>query len=566
MENKNKLNIGNKAKNLNFLLENKINVPILRTLNIEDINEILNNEIKITKIQKKLFQDFENNNDLNFIKIIYKQIDNWNPTKKTILQIQSKIKIFKNKKQKIILRSSNDCEDSKDNSFAGIFESHICESNTTQIINAIKIILKGNFSKRLYYYLKIKKIDKLPKLSIIIQEYIPGDISGVIFIEKNKLNINYNNGSAKSIVEGKECETYTDFTLTNKPKFLTKSQLKKLKQTSLKILELYKEPQDIEWTFVNKTLHILQTRNITKNIFTENIIWDNSNISESYSGIVLPLTCSYAEYIYKKVYINLAKSSGITDKTIEDNYEIFENLLGFFYGRFYYNITNWYTMLTLYPRYKRNKKKFDLMISKQTENNLNLNHKKHVTKSFKIKYYSKLLYRMPHFKKEVQIFKLNVNNFYKKISKEDLQNLEIDQLLKYYHEFRKKLLSKWHITVESDFLAMTYYGALEKFCEKNNIEKTICTQLISNMTNVVSAKQVDFLKVLSQQFQKYPKLTKLSDNQEYKNCLNEIKTNQTYHKLNISLNKYFQIYGGRFANELKLESENLDDNPEYKIN
>ena len=69
----------------------------------------------------------------------------------------------------------------------------------------------------------IKVKDALPKddqSGIIIQEFIPGDYSGVIFIdlELKKASINALDGICKSVVEGWDCEQYnfSDWKLENK--------------------------------------------------------------------------------------------------------------------------------------------------------------------------------------------------------------------------------------------------------------------------------------------------------------------------------------------------------------
>ena len=78
--------------------------------------------------------------------------------------------------------------------------------------------------------------------------------------------------------------------------------------------------------------------------------FDSANIAESYSGIVLPLTRSFASRIYSRVYKDLLVGSGIAREKIDKYSEIFDNMLGFFYGRMYYNMNNWYTMMAFLPR------------------------------------------------------------------------------------------------------------------------------------------------------------------------------------------------------------------------
>jgi len=221
-------------------------------------------------------------------------------------------------------------------------------------------------------------------------------------------------------------------------------------------------------------------------------------------------------------------------------------------------------MLTLYPGYERNKKNLDTMISIKSKEGLNEQYKKNVSALFKTKYYSKLLIRYPFFNREVKKFKSDVKNYLFDFNKQNLKSMDENELIKLYHQSVNELLNQWGITVESDFLLMTYFGMLEKFCNKNKIKDQF-VYFISDIKDVISAKQVKHIKDLSVKFNKYDSLVKLAKKGDYKNCLNEINTNHNYHDLDEEIQKYLKEYGGRFANELKLETEDLDTNPEYII-
>jgi pyruvate,water dikinase len=139
------------------------------------------------------------------------------------------------------------------------------------------------------------------------------------------------------------------------------------------------------------------------------------------------------------------------------------------------------------------------------------------------------------------------------------------ELLDLYYESTKQLLKKWSITVENDFLLMTFFGLLRKLCKKNKLKEEDFLSLVSNIKNVVSAEQVDLLKELSENLKGHKDLFNLSKSKKYNLCLNEIHQNPKYTDLKLDIRKYLEKYGGRFANELKLESEDLDTNPEFMI-
>jgi len=119
-------------------------------------------------------------------------------------------------------------------------------------------------------------------------------------------------------------------------------------------------PQDIEWALAGDKLHILQARPITTplrprpNPDGTPLIFDNSNIVESYPGLVSPLTYSFAVYIYARVYRAFVRLLGVSEGDIRSHAAVFDNMLGRIDGRVYYNLINWYRALALMPGFSLN--------------------------------------------------------------------------------------------------------------------------------------------------------------------------------------------------------------------
>jgi hypothetical protein len=127
-------------------------------------------------------------------------------------------------------------------------------------------------------------------------------------------------------------------------------------------------PQDIEWAIDTDGLHILQSRPITTPLLpppqadTALTIYDNSNIVESYPGMVSPLTYSFAVHVYTRVYRAFVSLLGVPEKTIEANAAVFGNMLGRVDGRVYYNLVNWYRALALLPGFSLNRAYMETMM------------------------------------------------------------------------------------------------------------------------------------------------------------------------------------------------------------
>jgi pyruvate,water dikinase len=294
----------------------------------------------------------------------------------------------------------------------------------------------------------------------------------------------------------------------------------------------------------------------------EPIVWDSSNIAESYSGVVLPLTCSFAQDIYRIVYENVARSSRVPEKKIQAYNDVFVNLLGFHYGRFYYNMNNWYKMLTLFPGSKRNRDNLNQMIT--AKSNLSVNYLEDISLWLRITYYPHLLFRYLSFDKDILRFTNHVeqalHDFYGKEYGRDMA-----ELISLYHQMRKDLLFRWSITVDNDFLAMTFFGWLKKSALRGGVSEQDIVGIISDMDHLVSAEQVEALRQVAQQFGQYPTLVQMAKQERFSECQNLLCSDKKYEPGCGALTAYLEKYGGRFANELRLETPDLDSDPAHII-
>ncbi|HUH85408.1 MAG TPA: hypothetical protein VLX85_12435 [Stellaceae bacterium] len=85
------------------------------------------------------------------------------------------------------------------------------------------------------------------------------------------------------------------------------------------------------------------------------LVFDNSNIVESYPGLVTPLTYSFASYAHARVYRAFVRIVGVDAMTIRAHAATFDNMLARIDGRVYYNLISWYRALALLPGFSLNR-------------------------------------------------------------------------------------------------------------------------------------------------------------------------------------------------------------------
>lgn len=197
----------------------------------------------------------------------------------------------------LILRSSIEVEDSERSSFAGQFKSLI-NVNISNIASSVKEIYASAFGYNIIEYCEKFGIpvSKL-RVAIIFQEFIPGELSGVAFVDhlnNKKVIIESVLGLNEGLVSGRITPSRVivdldskdiDYDMVSRQKIkfvidnkdgtqirktkedmrmvLDKSRILSMSQKFRDISALFKKPQDIEWTLKDGKLYILQSRNIT---------------------------------------------------------------------------------------------------------------------------------------------------------------------------------------------------------------------------------------------------------------------------------------------------------------
>ena len=129
---------------------------------------------------------------------------------------------------------------------------------------------------------------------------------------------------------------------------LEEDELKTLFSLGEEIEQLFQKPMDIEFAIEKGKIYILQARAITTLDMQLPVrILDNSNISESFPGICLPLSESFAGEMYSGIFTSLGRR--FLGKSVSSYEAVFQRMVGGFSGRMYYEISSWYDILRLLP-------------------------------------------------------------------------------------------------------------------------------------------------------------------------------------------------------------------------
>ena len=476
------------------------------------------------------------------------------------------------------VRSSAVGEDGCGNSFAGQIESYLYVK-PKDIKSRIQDVINSANSDRIKFYREQNGLSNEDiKVGVIVQEMINSEVSGVAFSsnpitgKRNEIVISSVMGLGEGLVSGElNADNYVyengkiEKNITEKPykivlneeegfgtkqvknenptaPSLSDEQVRKIADEVKKIVNIYGKPQDIEWAYEAGKLYILQARPITtlENIpdkSQQEVIWDNSNIIESYSGVTTPLTFSFIKDVYTEVYKQFLLIMGVEQELIEENSDIFQ-MLGLIEGRVYYNLLNWYRLLRLMPGYEINAGFMESMMGVKQR----LNQVPKVKPSKKNKYLRLAnlvkslivnLFRLP---KDIEKFYEHINSTLLPYENGKLDGKTSNELVEIYFELESKLMKKWQAPLVNDFYAMIFYGLLKKSLLKIDPNGTLQNDLLTGETGIISTEPIKRIKLIS----------------------NKICQGENADK---DIEEFIQKFGNRCIGELKLETITYKQDP-----
>ena len=371
--------------------------------------------------------------------------------------------------------------------------------------------------------------------TVLIQEMLFPEKSGVLFTKNPKgilseMVVVLGQGLGDKVVEDQEnVLTYHYFPgecLYQEGQgtglALDEEELKTLFTLGEKIEQLFQKPMDIEFAIEKGKIYILQAREITTlDLHLPVRILDNSNISESFPGICLPLSESFAGEMYSGIFTSLGRR--FLGKKVSSYEELFQRMVGGFSGRMYYEISSWYDILRLLPFSGKIIPVWQGMLGVSNEE-ITFSKKK---PGFFLKCRIALLFCYYFFVSQRKMQELDrfFQERYAGYSKRVDEEEDAQALYQLFLEMKEDLLREWDITLMNDmvsFISTHLYGKKTAF-------------------SLETMKPVRALSALKTVAGKYG-----LDSEEYRR----------------KKKSYISVYGDRIVGELKLETRTYRTNEE----
>lgn len=496
------------------------------------------------------------------------------------------------------VRSSAVFEDGANASFAGQLSSELFVL-PEDVAQAVRKVWASSFTPHSLDYAKRQGISLAEiKVAVIVQQMIDADRAGVVFScdpvtgDRSKTVISSVYGVGEGLVSGAlDSDTFTiregviDRKLAYKTEAfrrnadngsgsrveqvpedlqmiasLSDDEILKIATLASSLMEVFGVPQDVEWCIDGKgKLYVLQSRPITSlasytnvaQAADQRIIWDNSNIVESYSGVTTPLTFSFVQEVYSEVYRQFVKVMGVDQRTVDRHPEAF-TMLGFIQGRIYYNLLSWHRLISLLPFYSLNAEFMEQMMGVKdrliTEPLIQRSSWSTILSMPSL--LLNLIRRSIELPKETTLFHQHLDATLESIETTDRTASE---LLAEYRKLETALLRKWTTPIVNDFFVMIFYGLLKKLTSKwlDDPDGTLQNDLLTGEGGIISTEPIRWMRRIGNMIIADAHLRAQVLEIPSSDVVDLLKS---YTDIYAHIEQYIDKFGDRWSDELKIET------------
>ncbi len=485
----------------------------------------------------------------------------------------------------VAVRSSGIMEDGSRQSFAGQFESYLGIS-PGQVAETVQAVWRSAQSQRVGVYAEGAGQAVFP--AVIVQRMVNADSAGVAFSsdpvsgQRMAVTVGAVYGLGSALVSG-ECDadswrfSHTGKRLEsqvalkklahrldpasgqvvslpvpepyNAKPALEEAQAAEVAQLAVRAADYFQCPQDIEWAFEQGQLYLLQSRPLTTlhrlpDPDATLHYWDNSQLIDCYSGTTTPLTWSFARRFYLAYYLQLFRLFGDPRQPESQVRPHLEHALGFIRHRIYYNMSR------LEPVYR------------------------HIPDARNLAWQGVKalpgqmagLWRLwqPFRRREADIreFYANTRRLLQigTSKRPNLNLLRADQLAQYYEDLEGLLRFEWQAVVANDHLANLFHEwlcrAVRRWC--NDPAATLVNDLLCGETGIVSLEPGLRIQAMAETAARQPELVGVLAGGN----LDAIRMALPHcPELAAQLQLYWDDFGDRCPEDLKLESAPVSENP-----
>lgn len=510
----------------------------------------------------------------------------------------------------LAVRSSAVEEDGVARSWAGQLESHLNVRTPEALGQAVLACWRSLHGERADAYRDLRGGDAGAPggdaMAVVIQEMLCPEASGVLFTldpvtgNRDRMIVSAVFGLGEGLVSGAlDADTYVvdrigqvvQATVATKSERVVSAAgggvrrevvapertdapvldarlLRELARRAARAEEAAGLPLDMEFAVQEGHPWFLQARPITAvpphpgSHGGERRVWDNSNIVESYPGITLPLTFSFIRRAYHAVYWQFCRLLGLTEGEIRSNDHMLWNMLGLHRGRVYYNLGNWYRLVSILPAFRHNRRFMERMMGVTRAGGDDAQDR--VSRSRGLiaaaMTAARAIYLQASLDRSVRRFHETFDRVHASFAALPYESMDAGDVLKEFRRVEQALLWRWKAPIVNDFSVMVFYGLLERLTVAWGVdpEGHFQNALLARQGGIESTEVSDRLEELADAVRADRSLRDAVLRSDPREVFGLVEGHAVCGPL---LRAYMSRFGDRCVAELKLESRTMHDDP-----
>lgn len=530
-------------------------------------------------------------------------------------------------RQAVVVRSSVADEDGSRASFAGMMDSFLHLTALPDVLRAIARCAASAYSPRARAYRRQRGLSPLARPAVIVQRQVEARASGVAFSTfpefPQETAVHAVWGFGEGLVGGlfSPDEFYVEKTtgrlvhevLAHKSaRFapapggsglrqvpvaadeqrvacLTPAQQAEVARTAQALERAFGQPQDVEFVVEAQTglVWFVQARPLTQPI-PEVVVYDNSNIQESYCGVTTPLTFSFAQRAYATVYRQTMRVLGLPEARIRAMEPVVTNLLGLVRGRIYYHINHWYRGLQLLPGFRQNKADMERMMGLDEPVDFVTDREKTALEKLRLLpglllNLARLLGAFARLPRSAAAFQARFGEEFRRFyaqpfaaplafpsevsfvepsgRENPLQGAGGEVLLREKARLDERLLQNWTVPIVNDFYVMMTNGRVARGLKRAGFAQPeeFLSRYLAGDQRLASTQPTDHLRALARRAGADAALLRLLETAPPDDLPDRVRRQApAFHR---QVADFLDQYGDRTVGELKLETETMRVNP-----
>jgi phosphohistidine swiveling domain-containing protein len=503
------------------------------------------------------------------------------------------------------VRSSMVGEDSVAHSFAGQLDSFLFLPDLDAVVDAVRACWASPFGERALAYATRAGLELgSVRMGVVVQKMVDAEVSAVAFTanpvsgDRRETLITATWGQGEGIVSGlcntdehrwTPTEGERETAIADKDvrvvadaggqgtveepvpdpqrviRALTEEQVHEIGLLGQRLQEAFGGPQDIELCYAEDVLHILQARPVTSlpeplNDDGPLVLWDNSNIQESYCGVTTPLTFSFASAKYAAVYETFFRIAGVSDQQLR---------------RVFYNLNNWYEGVLHLPAARHNKHDMEQMMG--VEEPVEFVVDEEVGRVAQLRrtaglapIYARILPQLLTAERRITAFQAHVRVVIDKVDRPSLPSRSFSDLMDHVRLLDRELIGRWDVPILNDLRVMQTSGSLRRFvagalnADQGDPEvRRLCNDLIAGIDGIESVEPTRMLLSMAAIARRDEHLEATLRAGDAGEALAAIRRDHLTFAARID--EYLDRYGDRVMGELKLESTSLREDPRFVV-